>query len=652
MPSRILVTGGSGKLAREICRLDAAVLAPSKDEMNVTSYEHIASYCGNKQLDAIIHAGAVTNKFDEERDQDYISANIIGTANVTLWCIRHNVRLVYVSSDYVYPGEVGDYSEHAALFPVNKYAASKLGGEISVGIHSNSLIIRTSFYSSLNFPKACTDQFTSRIPIREAAEAIYKLALMPEVIGIINLGSLQKRSLYEIVKNEFNPGADPCLRKDIRIPYVIPRDSSVNTTRYHNLLKASVTESKSRSTCRVCSSENLYPYLHLGSTPLANSYLKQEQLSELEFREELALQACLECGLSQLTKVVHPDLMFKNYLYVSSTPQTFRDHCVEMAATASRVAALAPGDLVMDIASNDGCLLSKFQDLGMSVIGVDPAENLAAEANANGIRTLNAYWSPSIANDIVARFGRPKVVAATNVLGHVDDVHSFVNGVGACMANKGIFVIECPYALDFIEKNEFDTAYHEHLSYIGITPLAKLMAKHDMQVFDVEYFEHLHGGTIRVYVSRRHDFAVSPRVGEYLAREEQFGITKKEPYDAFAAKVLRNKKQLVELLDRERAKGKVIWAYGASAKGNTLLNFFGITNRLVPVSVDDNPKKWNYYTPGSRLRITSIDELRTAKVDYLLLLAWNFQAEILQRCKAVNYSGAYILPVPEPRIIS
>src|SRR6266853_44040 len=350
MPSRILVTGGNGKLAREIRKLDATILAPSKHEMNVTSYEHIALYCGNKQLDAIIHAGAVANKFNEERDQDYISANIIGTANVTLWCMRHNVRLAYVSSDYVYPSEVGDYSEHAVLFPANKYAASKLGGELSVGMYSNSLIIRTSFYSSLNFPKACTDQFTSRIPIREAAEAIYKLTLMPEVKGIINLGSLQKRSLYEIVKNEFNPNADPCLRKDIRISYIIPRDSSVNTTRYHNLLKSSTTESTSPSACRVCSSKNLYQYLHLGSTPLANSYLKQEQLSQLEFREELALRVCLECGLSQLTKVVHPDLMFKNYLYVSSTPQTFRDHCVKMATTTSRVATLTTGDLVMDIA--------------------------------------------------------------------------------------------------------------------------------------------------------------------------------------------------------------------------------------------------------------------------------------------------------------
>ncbi|MEK7250414.1 MAG: methyltransferase C-terminal domain-containing protein, partial [Bacteroidota bacterium] len=206
--------------------------------------------------------------------------------------------------------------------------------------------------------------------------------------------------------------------------------------------------------------------------------------------------------------------------------------------------------------------------------------------------------------------------------------------------------------LDFVEKNEFDTAYHEHLSYIGITPLTKLMAKYGMQVFDVEYFENLHGGTIRTYVSRIHDYEVSNNVGEFLDREAKFGIMTQAPYDAFAQRVLLNKKQLVELLEREVAKGKVIWTYGASAKGNTLLNYFGITNKLVPVSIDDNPKKWEYCTPGSRLRITGIDELKTAKVDYLLLLAWNFQSEIMRRCKVVNYRGAYILPVPEPKIVS
>ncbi len=652
MRSKILVTGGNGQLAREIVKLDKSVLAPTKQEMDVSSFQQIESYCLGKNVGIIIHAGAVTNKFNEDRDQDYISSNIIGTAQVTLWCMKNNVRLVYISSDYVYPSEVGDYSENAVLFPANKYAASKLGGEISVGMYADSLILRTSFYSTLNFSKACTDQFTSRIPIRDAAKAIYELALKPEVKGILNLGSLEKRSLLEIVKAEFNSMTEPILRKDISISYLIPRDSSMNTTRYHNLMKESMTESKSQSTCRICGSTTLYKYLDLGSTPLANSYLKREDLDKPEFSEELALQVCTTCGLSQLTKVVHPDLMFKNYLYVSSTTQTFRDHCVEMAETTRTVANLRTGDLVMDIASNDGCMLSKFQDIGMSVIGVDPAENLAAEANAAGIRTLCAYWSPSIANDIVARFGRPKVITATNVFAHVDDLHSFVQAVDVCMAKKGIFVIECPYALEFIKKNEFDTAYHEHLSYIGITPLTTLMAKYDLQVFDVEYFEHLHGGTIRVYVSRVHDYAVSQRVGEYLANEADFGIITKTPYDAFAQRVLRNKKQLVELLQTENSRGKIIWAYGASAKGNTLLNFFGITNELVPASIDDNPKKWGYYTPGSRLRIAGIEELKTAKVDYLLLLAWNFQSEIMRRCKAVNYSGAYILPVPEAKIVS
>lgn len=652
MQARILVTGGGGQLAQAILAIDADILAPQRSAMDVSSYDQIEAFCKDRNIGIVIHAGAVTNKFSEDRDQDYILSNIIGTANITLWSMKHNARLVYVSSDYVYPGERGDYSENAPLFPVNKYASSKLGGEMSVALHPNSLIIRTSFYSALNFPESCTDQFTSRIPIGEAAQAIYNLALMPEVKGIINLGSAQKRSMFEIVKQEFNPHTDPILRKEIHISYAIPRDSSMNTTRYQNLKKTAMYESKSQTTCRICGSTLLHKYLDLGSTPLANSYLKTEDLDKVEFSEELALQVCMVCGLSQLTKVVHPDLMFKNYLYVSSTTQTFRDHCSEMAQTTGRIAELKTGDLVMDIASNDGCLLSKYQDLGMNVIGVDPAENLAAEANAAGIRTINAYWSPSIANDVVARFGRPRVITATNVFAHVDDLHLFMKAVDVCMARKGIFVIECPYVLDFIEKNEFDTAYHEHLSYIGITPLTKLMATYEMQVFDVEYFEHLHGGTIRVYVSRLDDYEISPRVAEYLEREERFGIAAKVSYDAFAKRVLLNRDQLNELLGREVAKGKVIWAYGASAKGNTLLNFFGITNKLVPVSIDDNPKKWGYYTPGSRLRITGITELKAARVDYLLLLAWNFRAEIKRRCQAVNYPGAYIIPIPEPTIES
>jgi 2-polyprenyl-3-methyl-5-hydroxy-6-metoxy-1,4-benzoquinol methylase len=534
---------------------------------------------------------------------------------------------------------------------VNRYAASKLGGECAVGMVKNSLIIRTSFYGTLDFPAGSTDQFTSRMPLREAADAVYRLALRHDVRGVINVGRAERRSVYDIIKNEFLPDVKPVTRKELGVPYHIPFDSSLSTSRFVNLMTSPTASSRTLTACRVCGSTSLFKYIDLGTTPLANSYIREEDRAAPEFREELAIQVCRTCGLSQLTRVVHPDLMFKNYLYVSSTTETFRTHCEEMAATTTRIAGIRPGSLVMDIASNDGCLLSKYQEIGMRVIGVDPAENLAAEANAAGIPTLNVYWSPAIAKDIMARYGQPSVITATNVFAHVDDLHGFVQGVEACLARKGIFVIECPYALDFIQKNEFDTAYHEHVSYIGVTPLVRLMEMHGLAVFDVEYFPDLHGGTIRTYVSRQGEYARGQRVDQYLMSEAEFGITREDPYRSFAQRVLLNKTQLLDLLRGEQSKGKTIWAYGASAKGNTLVNFFEITDALVPVAIDDNPKKWGYLTPGAHMRVVGIDALKDHRVDFLLLLAWNFQKEIIRRCEAARYAGAFILPVPVPTII-
>jgi SAM-dependent methyltransferase len=410
-------------------------------------------------------------------------------------------------------------------------------------------------------------------------------------------------------------------------------------------------QSKSQETCRICGSTKLFEYLNMGQTPLANSYLRPEQLGTPEFKEELALQVCTDCGLSQLTKVVSPDLMFRHYLYVSSTTETFRKHCVDLAKTATAVAGCRESDWVLDVASNDGCLLSKFRELGMRVVGVDPAENLAAEANKAGIPTLCAYWSPDTAETVMNRYGRPKVITATNVFAHVDDVHAFVRAVDRCLAPKGVFVIECPYAVDFIEKNEFDTAYHEHLSYIGVHPLLVLMERHGLTVFNVEYFKDIHGGTIRAFVGRAGDYQPDPSVAQYLKREAAFGIKDVVRYEAFGKRVRANKHALVDLIGRLHADGKIVWAYGASAKGNTLMNYFGISNRLVPVVIDDNPKKWGWYAPGSQMRIAGIEELTRSKVDYLLLLAWNFESEIRRRCAAARYGGGFILPVPEARVI-
>lgn len=390
----------------------------------------------------------------------------------------------------------------------------------------------------------------------------------------------------------------------------------------------------------------------MGRTPLANSYLAGEQLNVPEFKEELCIQLCLECGLSQLTKVVHPDRMFRHYLYVSSTTATIRDHFAELARTAAAAARAKPGELALDIASNDGCLLDAFRCAGLDVLGVDPAENLVREANAKGLRTECSYWSEAIAASIATRVGRPKIITAANVFAHVDDLGGFMKGVAAALAPDGIFVIECPYLVDFIKKCEFDTAYHEHLSYLGITPLAVLMRRHDFEVFDVEYFPEIHGGTIRVYCARRGAKAVKASVAGYLKREEKFGIRDPRLYDAFSERVRANRETLRRLIDDLRERKKTVWAYGASAKGNTLMNFFGLEAGAVPKAIDDNPKKWGLFAPGSHMQIVGIDALKSAKVDTLLLLAWNFEKEIRGRCRAAGYAGDFILPVPEARLVA
>ncbi len=409
--------------------------------------------------------------------------------------------------------------------------------------------------------------------------------------------------------------------------------------------------SRSVDRCRMCGCDELHRYLDMGRTPLANSYIDAKAPAEPEFDEELCLQMCRDCGLSQLTKVVHPDRMFRHYLYVSATTATIRDHFAEFAATAASAVRAKPGDLALDIASNDGTLLAAFKAVGLKPIGVDPAENLAKEANAKGLTTWCDYWSKDVAQRLAREVGRPKVVTAANVFAHADDLPDFVDGVAACLAEDGVFAIECPYLIDFIEKSEFDTAYHEHLSYIGLTPLAALMKARGLELFDVEYFPDIHGGTIRAYSARAGRRQATARLAEFLAKEKSFGIKDPKVYDAFASRVLENRARLRELVARLRAEGQTVWAYGASAKGNTLMNFFGLDAASVPRAIDDNPKKWGYLSPGARMEIVGIDALKSAKVDCLLLLAWNFEDEIRRRCQAAGYKGRFLVPVPQARLV-
>jgi 2-polyprenyl-3-methyl-5-hydroxy-6-metoxy-1,4-benzoquinol methylase len=413
---------------------------------------------------------------------------------------------------------------------------------------------------------------------------------------------------------------------------------------------SSNTKSRKVSECRICGSRNLVRYLELGETPLANSYLRKEQLSKTEFMEELAVSFCESCSHSQLTRVVNPDIMFSHYLYVSSTTSTFNNHCDELAESAFSILGLKNDFLVLDIASNDGCLLSKFKKRGCQVIGVDPAQNLAEEANNTGIPTVNDYWSDDVAQQIRQKFGTPLIITGTNVIAHVNNVNQFISAVSSLLPEKGICILECPYLVDFIQKNEFDTIYHEHLSYFGMNAMKKLVEQHKLEIFQQNYFPNIHGGTIRFIIGHKGKRHVSEEVTNTLRKERDQGFTNIQIYLDFSNRIYQNKIELIKMLHILKVEGKIIWGYGASAKGNTLMNYFDITNQLIDCIIDDNPKKWGLYTPGTHIKITGIEELSN-KVEYLILLAWNFSSEIMEKCREAGYTGKFIIPVPEPRIV-
>jgi SAM-dependent methyltransferase len=417
-------------------------------------------------------------------------------------------------------------------------------------------------------------------------------------------------------------------------------------------MHAAATKIRAVQRCRVCNASGLQTYLDLGKTPLANAYRRRADLKKPEFSAPLAIQLCSRCGLSQLTHVVPPARMFRHYLYASSTPKTFRDHCAALSRDAIARAKLRRGEWVLDIASNDGCLLSYFKKRGQKVIGVDPALNLGREARRKGIPTLSRYWNTATVNLLRRRYGLPRVIVSTNVLAHVHDAHDFTRNVARALAPDGLWIFEVPYVLDFIRRNEFDTAYHEHLSYFGVEPLGRLLEAHGLALFDVDYFPTLHGGTLRGWVSRPGRFKVTSRVRRFRAKERRFGVKRIAPYHAFRRRIHANRRRLLALLQRLTRRGDRIWAYGAGAKGNTLLNVFGITRTHVDKIIDDNARKWGLYTPGSHLPITGIGALKNHPPDYLLILAWNFSDEIVARCRRAGYKGAFIRPVPVPEVLA
>jgi len=406
------------------------------------------------------------------------------------------------------------------------------------------------------------------------------------------------------------------------------------------------------SVCRSCGASQFISVLDLGTTPLANSLLTAEQLSAPEPSFPLNVVMCAACSLVQLDYTVPPEAMFSNYVYFSSFSTTMLDHAKTLVGQVIADRALTAQHRVIEIASNDGYLLQYYKAAGVEVLGIEPAQNIAEVArDEKGIPTLTEFFGQALADHLAADGTLADVIHGHNVMAHVPDINGFVGGLKTILKPGGVIVIEAPYLKNLLDEVEFDTIYHEHIFYFSLTALDQVFARHGLTIFDVVLVP-IHGGSLRIFAAHS---AAEPRrqsVLDLLAEEATWGVSTPAGYEAFAQRVSHLKHTLVAALSDLKSQGKRIAVYGASAKGSTLLNTFGITHDQIDFVVDRSTVKQGLYTPGTHLFIRPPSALLDEQPDAVLLLTWNFAEEILaQQAEYIRRGGKFIIPLPEVRIV-
>lgn len=410
--------------------------------------------------------------------------------------------------------------------------------------------------------------------------------------------------------------------------------------------------------CRICGHEGVLPFLDLGKTPLSDGLVRPENVGGPEPRYPLEVAFCPNCKIVHILEDVAQEVLFpEDYPYFSSFSEHLLAHSRRHALGLVESRGLGAESLVVELASNDGYLLQNVVEAGVPVLGIDPAPAQVAQANANGVRSICEFFGVELAQRLVAgAYGdlgplQADAIVANNVCAHVPDLNGFVAGMGLLLKPGGVITVENPWVRDLIDHCEFDTIYHEHLYYHSCTGWVGLAERHGLHLNHVEYFPELHGGTLRWHLS--HEAGRSPELEATLAEEAAIGLDTFAYYEGFAKRVEQLKADLLALLRGLRAEGKTVAAYGAAAKGSTMLNYVGIGTDLVDFVVDRNTHKQGLLMPGTHQPILPVDALLERRPDYTLILAWNFKDEIMRQQSAyAEAGGRFIVPVPSPEVVS
>jgi len=387
-------------------------------------------------------------------------------------------------------------------------------------------------------------------------------------------------------------------------------------------------------------------------SPLANSYLRPDQLDRGEQFYPLHAYVCSNCLLVQLAEFESPQEIFGDYAYFSSYSSSWLEHAREYVEMMIARFGFNGDSRVMEIASNDGYLLKNFVERGVSVLGVEPAANVAAVAVERGIKTRVDFFGTALADELVAEGETYDLIIGNNVLAHVPELNDFVAGMAVALASDGIITMEFPHLLQLMMHSQFDTIYHEHFSYFSFLTVSKVFASHGLRMFDVEQLP-THGGSLRIFACHESaDRDQDPRVDDLLDGERAAGLDEVTTYESFSALAQRAKRRLLSFLIETKESGRTIAAYGAPAKGNTLLNFCGAGTDFIDYTVDRSPYKQGHFLPGTHIPIHEPDHIRRTKPDYLLILPWNLKDEVMRDIAYIrDWGGKFVVPIPETEVL-